>query len=75
MDPVFVWALFACFGSTCSGPESKLIPNLSESQCLSLRDYYYRITAGSIRDFRYARCIGPDGRIWPSSKATKIFNW
>jgi hypothetical protein len=37
---VGMWLFIACFGQSCTGAETRIVPGLTEGQCLHLREVY-----------------------------------
>ena len=61
-----LWVFFACFGHHCLGPETRIVPGLTEMQCRVLLAYYdelKNLELGGLRDFRFVQCISPTGDV------------
>jgi hypothetical protein len=75
---VGMWLFIACFGQSCTGAETRIVPGLTEGQCLHLREVYGHLADYSetgklplFKDFRSADCVGPDGKRWEGADAGK----
>jgi hypothetical protein len=75
---VGTWLFIACFGQSCTGAETGIVPGLTEGQCLHLHEVYGHLDdhfeTGKLplfKEFRSADCVGPDGKRWEGADAGK----
>jgi hypothetical protein len=65
MSTTALWVFFMCYGPWCTGPETRIIPGMTEDQCRELQGWYRRVPANvghRAKDFRFAQCIGPEDK-------------